>query len=89
MLELFLRALFTKSNKVQSAIRDLEEIVSEEEKMAVTDVVVGMHELSAHSASQCLLAMCILLSSQCYSDWFYVTTHARIERHCSSYTNRA
>ena len=44
---LFLGALFTKSNEVQSAIRSLEDIMSDEERMAVTDVVVGMHGLSS------------------------------------------
>ncbi|KZV68791.1 hypothetical protein PENSPDRAFT_504967 [Peniophora sp. CONT] len=41
-VELFLRALFTRSSEVRAAIQDLEVLVSDEEKMAVTDVVVDV-----------------------------------------------
>ena len=46
---MFLRALFTTSDEVQGAIRALEDILVAEERMAVADVVVGMHELSSEA----------------------------------------
>ncbi|KZV68451.1 hypothetical protein PENSPDRAFT_687223 [Peniophora sp. CONT] len=46
-IEIFLNTLFTKSKDVQSAIQNLETIMMDEERMAITDVVVGMHELSS------------------------------------------
>ncbi|VDB85607.1 unnamed protein product [Peniophora sp. CBMAI 1063] len=45
---LFLGALGSKSDAIRTAIEDLETVVSDEERMAVTDVIVGMHELSTH-----------------------------------------
>ncbi|VDB91475.1 unnamed protein product [Peniophora sp. CBMAI 1063] len=46
-LGMFVRALFTKGDYVQHAIRVLEKNMSDSIRMDIVDVVVGMHELSS------------------------------------------
>ncbi|KZV68434.1 hypothetical protein PENSPDRAFT_513311 [Peniophora sp. CONT] len=43
---LFLKSLFVKGGALQSTLHDLETIVSDEEMMGITDIIVGMNQFS-------------------------------------------
>ena len=78
MVELFLKALFARSDEVRSAIDDLEVLVSDEEKMAITDVVVGMHQLSAHQLNSKYCVLVFTSGSDSQSDRPVSTAVSRI-----------
>ncbi|VDC02445.1 unnamed protein product [Peniophora sp. CBMAI 1063] len=43
----FLGALFTKSDDLEKALEALEDVTTEEERMAIAELIAGMHHLSA------------------------------------------
>ncbi|KZV66027.1 hypothetical protein PENSPDRAFT_101483 [Peniophora sp. CONT] len=45
-LRQFLHALFSKSDDVETALEKLEDVTTEEEKMTITELAIGMHGMA-------------------------------------------
>ena len=50
-IERFMKALFTRTEDVQDLITELQEITTEEDRLTIAEIIVGMHAISSDCRS--------------------------------------